>query len=401
MLRTFGPAHPLVLHIIPRRTAAVRRDPFRSDAPMLPFRSPASVRPHMFNIVLSFITAFALSYMVMPGIIKIALDKNLTAQTGERHVHKKITPSLGGISIFIGMVFSIILWTPFETFGDLQYILCGMLLLFIMGVKDDIIEMSALRKLVGQVLAAGILVFKSGILLTSLYGIFGVTELPYPVSVALSIFIILVIINSFNLIDGINGLSGSVTVVVCLFFGIWFMSVDEIGLAIMAFATMGSVVAFLRYNFPKADIFMGDTGSLILGLMMSVLAIRFIELQTELPADNPYHYASAPAMAVAILILPLFDTLRVFALRAMRGRSPLSPDRNHVHHLLIDSGLSHAQATIILVSVNCIFIFLVIQMQGMGNAFLMLVILGLAVAFMIILQIRVMRKRRLKKRLEI
>ena len=353
----------------------------------------------MYNIVLSFITAFALSYMVMPGIIKIAIDKGLTAQTGARHVHKKITPSLGGIGIFIGMVFSIILWTPFELFSGLQYILCSMLLLFIMGVKDDIVEMSARRKMVGQILAAGILVFKSNILLTSFYGIFGVEELPYAVSVALSIFIIIVIINSFNLIDGINGLSGSITLLVCGFFGYWFTSVDEAGLAIIAVATMGSVIAFLRYNFPNADIFMGDTGSLILGLIISVLAIRFIELQTKLPLGHPYHYPSAPAMAVATLILPLFDTLRVFILRALRGRSPMSPDRNHVHHLLIDSGLSHAQATIILVTVNAIFIGMVVSMQGMGNAFLLITTIGLAIAFMIILQIRVMRKRRLKSKL--
>ena len=350
----------------------------------------------MYNIILSFITAFALSYMVMPGIIKIARAKNLNAHTGERHAHLEITPSLGGIGIFVGILFSIILWTPFELFAGLQYILCGMLLLFVMGVKDDIVEMSARRKMIGQIVAAGILVFKSGVLLTSFYGIFGIEELPYFVSVGLSIFIIIVIINSFNLIDGINGLSGSITLLVCTFFGYWFTSVDEAGLAIIAFATVGSVVAFLRYNFPKADIFMGDTGSLILGLIISVLAIRFIELQTKLPLEHPYRYAAAPATAVATLILPLFDTLRVFILRALRGRSPMSPDRNHVHHLLIDSGLSHAQATLILFTVNVFFIGMVVSMQGMGNAFLLIVIVGLAIAFMVILQIRVMRKRRLK-----
>ena len=351
----------------------------------------------MFNIVLSFITAFALSYMMMPSIIDMAILKKLAVPAPRaRDAHKVPTPSLGGISIFIGVVFSIILWTPYDIFEDLQYILCGLLILFVIGVKDDIVEMSARRKLVGQILAAGILVFKSDILITDFQGIFDVNELPGWVSVALSIFVIIVIMNSFNLIDGINGLSGSITTLVTLFFGGWFLAVDEAGLAIMAFATMGSVVAFLRYNFPNAKVFMGDAGSLVLGMIISVLTIRFIELQIKLPVTNPYHYSAAPAMAIATLILPLFDTARVFISRAIRGRSPLQPDRNHVHHLLIDSGLSHTQATLILVTVNVIFIILVVQLQGMGNALLLGFIILLALAFMGVLQLRVMRKRRLK-----
>lgn len=351
----------------------------------------------MFTIVLSFITALALSYIVMPGIIRLCIEKQLAVPPPRpRDAHKIPTPSMGGIGIFIGTVFSIILWTPYGAAEKLQYILCGLLILFIIGVRDDIIEMAARRKLVGQLLAAGILVFKSDVLITNFQGILNIYEINYWAAAALSIFVIIVIMNSFNLIDGINGLSGGTTVLVTFFFGVWFASTAHVGLAIMAFATAGSAIAFLRYNFPKAEVFMGDSGSLVLGLIISVLTIRFIELHTDLSVDSPYYYAAAPAMAIATLILPLFDTARVFISRAIRGRSPLSPDRNHIHHLLIDSGLTHVQATFSLITVNGIFIALVVILQEMGNALLLGFILLLALGFMGALQLRVMRKRRLK-----
>ena len=350
----------------------------------------------MFHVVLSFITALALTYLIIPSVIKIGIEKGLTDKPGKRRAHVVETPSLGGIGIFLGMLFSIIMWTPFEQFEDLQYILCGMLILFMIGVKDDISPIPAKRKLVGQILAASILVFKSDVVLTNLYGILGFTTLPYWLAAAISIFIIIVIVNSFNLIDGINGLSGGVTCVVCGIFGTWFLLTENMGLAILSFSTLGATLAFLKYNVPDGKIFMGDTGSLILGTMISVLTIRFIELQVNLPVDHPYFYRAAPAMAVSILILPLFDTLRVFTIRALRGRSPLSPDRNHIHHLLIDSGLSHVQASGILIAVNCVFILVAAKLQSFGNNYLMLLLLFIAVGMTMALQVRVSKVRRRK-----
>jgi UDP-N-acetylmuramyl pentapeptide phosphotransferase/UDP-N-acetylglucosamine-1-phosphate transferase len=331
----------------------------------------------MYDIILAFITSFALTYLAIPSIIHVAIKKNLMDEPDERRSHKVSTPSLGGIGIFAGMLFSIIMWTPFEYFGDLQYILCAFIIIFLIGAKDDIDPISPSKKFMGQLFAAGILVFRANIRLTSLYGFFGLYEIPYLVSIALSIFTILVIINSFNLIDGINGLSGSIGLLISTVLGTWFYFVDSIELSIVAFALAGALVAFLKYNISPARIFMGDTGSLLLGLVCSILAIKFIELHNELSL-SPYTFQSAPAVAIAILILPLFDTLRVFILRVMQGKSPFHPDRKHIHHVLIDLGLSHMQATGLLLMVNLLFIILAVQLQHIGNLLLLITVLAIA-----------------------
>ena len=177
----------------------------------------------MFVITLSFLTAFTLTYFAIPSIIQIARAKHLYDEPVERSSHHINTPSLGGVGIFAGAIFSIVLWTPFEDFGNLQYILCALLILFLIGAKDDIAPVSPTKKLVGQFMAASILVFKSNICLDSMYGFLGFhTQLPEFLSVALSIFTILVITNAFNLIDGINGLAGSVGALIAGTLGCWF-----------------------------------------------------------------------------------------------------------------------------------------------------------------------------------
>jgi UDP-GlcNAc:undecaprenyl-phosphate GlcNAc-1-phosphate transferase len=332
----------------------------------------------MLEVFLSFLTAFALTYFAIPSIINIARLKNLVDEPGERKSHVERTPSLGGIGIFAGVIFSTILWTPDGSFGSLQYILGAFIIVFLIGAKDDIIPLTPFKKLVGQILAAAILVFKADVRLVSLHGIFGVGDLPEVWSYLISIFTILVIINAFNLIDGINGLSGSIAVLIGLTLGAWFWMTGQVVLTIVAFSMAGAVLAFLRYNITPARIFMGDTGALLIGLVSSILAIQFIEFNDNLPDSNPYKFNAVPAIAMSILILPLFDTLRVFITRALKGKSPLSPDRTHIHHLLIDSGLSHMQATGILLVVNIAFIFMAVYLQNMGTVPLLILVFGLA-----------------------
>lgn len=331
----------------------------------------------MYEIILAFITSFSLTFVAIPSIINLARKKNLVDEPGDRRSHKISTPALGGIAIFAGMLFSIIMWTPFNYFGDLQYILCAFIIIFLIGVKDDLDPISPTKKFLAELLAAIILVFKANIKLTSFYGIFGIYDIPDLVSIVLSVFTIIVIINAFNLIDGINGLSASIGILISLILGIWFYNIERLEIAIIAFSLIGSTLAFLRYNITPAKIFMGDTGSLLLGMVCSILAILFIELHRTLP-DSDYYFKAAPSFAVAILILPLFDTLRVFTLRIVRGQSPFHADRNHIHHLLLDTGLSHMQATSVLVVFNILFIFLAFKLQNLGNFNLILLLLAIA-----------------------
>ncbi len=350
----------------------------------------------MYDSILSFITAFTMTYFAIPSIIHIAKIKNLCDEPGERRSHTESTPSLAGIGIFAGVIFSIILWTPFQDFGNLQYILCAFIIIFLIGAKDDISPINPYKKLAGQVFAAALLVFKAKVQLTSMHGIFGLETLPLPISIFLSMFTILVIVNAFNLIDGINGLSGSIGTLISLTFGVWFLYIDSIELAIVAFSTAGAVIAFLKYNITPAKIFMGDTGALLIGLVCSILAIKFIELNNEAIQNGYFEIKAIPAVAIGILILPLFDTLRVFTMRVLKGKSPFYPDRTHIHHLLLDHGLSHMQATTVLVFVNIFFIVIAFTFNNIGATNLLFLILALAALLTVLLNMSLSRRKRLQ-----
>lgn len=318
----------------------------------------------MYAIILGFLTAFTLTYFAIPSIIGIAKEKHLFDEPNSRSSHTVKTPSLGGIAIFAGVIFSIVLWTPFREFGSLQYILCAFLIIFLIGAKDDISPMSPYKKMVAQILAASILIYKSNIQLNGLYGFLGFyNELGEVFNTLFSLLVILVIINAFNLIDGINGLAGSIGALIAVTLGCWFFLIDRVEFAIVAFATVGAVIAFLKYNYTPAKIFMGDTGSLLIGIVCAILVVKFIDVNNQLETEHPYKFFSAPAVAIGIIIIPLFDTLRVFTTRIIRGHSPFQPDRRHIHHLLIDYGFTHMQATLLLVLINVLFIVFVFSLH--------------------------------------
>jgi UDP-GlcNAc:undecaprenyl-phosphate GlcNAc-1-phosphate transferase len=355
----------------------------------------------MYDIILSFLTALAVTYFAIPSVIRVAQKKNLIDIPGHRAAHEKPTPSLGGIAIFAGTVFAITMWTPFRYFAGLQYILCAMMVIFLIGAKDDIMPMSPFRKLGGQFVAASILALKADVIITTLYGLFGIEQLPYWVGLIFSIFVIVLIINAFNLIDGINGLAASLGILISLVFGTWFFLIERVELAMVAFALTGALIAFLKYNYTPADIFMGDTGSMLVGLVCAILANKFLESHnsyfSEVLPEKPflaiYEMKSVPAIAFGVLIIPLFDTFRVFMTRIIRGQSPFSPDKRHIHHLLLDAGLSHMQGTGVLVLVNIFFIILVFSLQSIGTLALILLVLGLAFLLSTILFVQAKKKR--------
>ncbi len=360
----------------------------------------------MYEVLLSFITAFIPSYFIIPSVINVAHNKHLFDTIDERRSHIVNTPSLGGVAIFAGLMFSMIFWMPFNVFGQLQYTLCAFIIIFLIGVKDDILPITPYKKLLGELMAAGIIVLKSDVKITSLHGFFNITAIPDWFSILLTIFTIIVIINAFNLIDGINGLSGSIATVITLSLGTWFFFVSNnpatpfeiantsTGLSIMAFSLAGAIVAFLKYNFTPARIFMGDTGALLLGLICSILVIKFIEINQSLVNISPLAIKASPAVAIGILILPLFDTARVFAIRIAKGRSPFQPDRLHIHHLLIDFGFTHMQGTGILVAVTLSFITFVLLLQNIGTFPLLGLTLALATILSYFLQKTVEKRKK-------
>lgn len=326
--------------------------------------------------IFSFLSAFALVLIAIPTIILIAERKNLYDEPDERKVHTDLVPTLGGLAIYGGLLITTLMFNDFKQIPELQYILGGITLLFFLGMKDDILVLSASKKFLGQFIAAFIVVVVGGVKLSSLHGFFWYNEIPEVVGLIVTIFTIVTITNAFNLIDGINCLSGGIGTLIALTLGSWFFYYGELQYAIIAFTLAGSLLGFLAFNKTPAKIFMGDTGSLIVGLLLSTLAIRFIEFNGQI--KSAVSVGSEPAVAVGIFIIPLFDTLRVFMMRIMERRSPFSPDRTHVHHRLIDLGFSHMTAAGILIVVNILFIVFAFYFHTLGTMNLLGIMLAMA-----------------------
>lgn len=332
------------------------------------------------EVLFAFFTSLGIALLAIPSIIRVSYLKHLYDVPDDRKSHEKAIPTLGGLAIFAGFTIALLSFTPNDlvNFKELKYILVAILVIFFIGIKDDILIIAPLKKLAGQFLAVFVVVVFGGIKITSMYGFLGITELSDTFAIPLSIFTILVIMNGFNLIDGVNCLSGGIGVVVAATFGLWFYLNQFYYQSIIAFSLVGALLGFLWFNKTPAKIFMGDTGSLILGLINGVLAIYFIELNTGAPN---YAFNSIPMLAFGILIVPLFDTLRVFTWRILNGKSPFHPDKNHVHHRLLDLKLSHLQTSGILILANIFFIFLSFIMRNFGSAAILSTQLVLAAFF--------------------
>jgi UDP-N-acetylmuramyl pentapeptide phosphotransferase/UDP-N-acetylglucosamine-1-phosphate transferase len=331
----------------------------------------------MDNIFLSSGLAFLITFFAIPVIIEVAKDKKLFDEPGERKVHKAVIPTLGGLGIFGGFIIATLIGVPPAAAAVLQYFMAAIMIIFFMGIKDDVLILTASKKFIGQLVAASIVIKFGGIRITDMYGIMGLHALAPTASFLLTLFTIVVITNSFNLIDGVDGLAGSLGLLTSLIFGFYFYFSGEPLYAVLALSLAGSLVAFLIYNFYPAKIFMGDTGSLLIGLVNSILVIKFITIASSPSSRIPLE--SAPALGFAILLVPLFDTLRVVSHRIMNRRSPFCPDRNHIHHFLLDLGLSHKMIACTCVATNILFIALAYSLRFAGSSILMLILCSVAI----------------------
>jgi UDP-N-acetylmuramyl pentapeptide phosphotransferase/UDP-N-acetylglucosamine-1-phosphate transferase len=322
------------------------------------------VKEHGYILLLGCITAFFVVLFTMPSLIKVARMKHLVDEPSEeRKVHHRSVPTIGGIIIFASILFSYALWFPRvavlgedpseyrtlyyamgDAYLDFKFVIAAMVLLFFIGVKDDIIGFSPVKKLVGHMVVGYILVMMAGIRISNMHGIFGIYELPQYVSIALSFFVYVVLVNAFNLIDGVDGLAGGIGLIASLTYGMWLYLAGDIALSLLAFVLAGALVGFLFFNWHPARIFMGDSGSLIIGAILSVLAMKVVDHDTSrLPAY--LKQIPTPIFAMAVIAYPLVDTLRIFVYRMSRGISPFAADRNHIHHRLMDLGLGHRKTT--------------------------------------------------------
>ncbi|TRZ45001.1 MraY family glycosyltransferase [Robertkochia solimangrovi] len=300
---------------------------------------------------------FLITYYLMPKILQVVKFKNFTDVPGVRSSHSFVTPTLGGITFFITLIGALFFLRSEDHYNEAFNFIPALTLLFIMGLKDDLVVLGPRVKLLGQLGAMAFLLLNPAFTIHSLYGFMGIYEIPYFLQLALSVSTMIVIINAVNLIDGIDGLAGMQGIVILgIFSGLFFMA-DQMFYFYLGLAMIGCLAAFLCFNLSKTQkIFMGDTGSMILGFIIGIFTIRLLAIEstniTLLPFDPEY----TSIIAMSVLFIPLYDTARVFFIRLKKGVSPFKADRSHVHHILVDMlHFSHRRASAVLSMITIIF----------------------------------------------
>ena len=295
------------------------------------------------NILFALFTSFIITYFSVPKVISFAERFRLSDVPAERASHTRSVPTVGGIAVFLGVIFSLLFWSELE---NIQFIIVSLAIVFFIGILDDLLGFTPYKKLMGQIIAVLIVIYFGEIQIDNMHGVLGIQELPDFTATLFTVFVVIVITNGINLIDGVDGLACGVGLISSFCFGVVALIMSQLDIAIIAFSLTGSLLAFLKYNFHPARIFMGDTGSLLVGMTLSVLAINCIKygLITEtigLPNKGPL-------LAIVFLAIPLFDSLRVFIVRIREGRHPLYPGRGHIHHALLDLGIGHKRTALVL-----------------------------------------------------
>ena len=316
-----------------------------------------------------FISLLATAYLI-PKILLISIRKHLIDQPNARKVHTCVSSRFGGVAFFPAIFFAIgvtvSVFSRFDTnvmenFMTASFIMvmCACVLLYLIGIADDVVGVSWRIKFVFQIMAAG-LVTLSGTWVNNLYGICGIWEISAWVGVPLTIFLIVFVINAVNLIDGIDGLASGLSCVALLFLGILFLYEGKETSSLLAFTTLGALIPFFYYNVfgiakKRYKIFMGDTGALVIGLILSILTVKFACLVRKEGVEMAYPFI---VVSFSVLLVPGFDVIRVVLHRYRMGQPLFLPDKNHIHHKFLALGCSHRKAMFTILALASLFIIL-------------------------------------------
>jgi UDP-N-acetylmuramyl pentapeptide phosphotransferase/UDP-N-acetylglucosamine-1-phosphate transferase len=325
----------------------------------------------------SFLTALVLALAAMPVLIRIAQQRGFVDLPDQRKLHQRPIPLLGGLGIVSSFLLAVLFWSAPWFVPEQLFLLTALLVVFLMGLRDDLLPLGPQLKLAGQGVAALIVVVPAGYRLHDLNGLLGMHLLDGGLSVALSVLFVLFVMNAFNFIDGADGLAALLSGMASIaFVAIFSMAGDQL-FALMAASLAGALLGFLPFNMQPARIFMGDAGSLPVGLLLAVFSIRMLALSPDLdflPAGQ------LPSILLGLLIVPVVDLLRVITLRVFAGKSPLSPDRYHIHYRLLELGWSHRRVSLTLFVVNLGFLSFTVFASGIGSpsqTFLITLLMGL------------------------
>ena len=330
--------------------------------------------------MLPFLLAFVIVLLGMPSLIQLALQKNLLDDPSEdRKVHKRSVPRLGGVLVFIGTIFTTTVLVHPEGADAIPFLrlASASIILFFLGLKDDLTELDPWKKLAAQVAVGAILILGGGFAITDFGGLFGVGTLAPWVFVPFSLFVYIVVVNAVNLIDGIDTLAGGYGLLIAISCTLWFQVTGQQDYAVLCLALAGALTGFIVFNISPARIFLGDSGSLILGMFIYVMATSIMQTPTEqVPAM--WAHRSLPILAMTTLSYPLVDTLRVFTLRTLKGQSPFHADRNHLHHRLLRLGMSHLQAALFIHGYTAAMVMLGFSIPAMEPTIAFFLLLGCA-----------------------
>lgn len=332
------------------------------------------------------LVSFVIGLITMPLVVRMAKAKGFVVRPNKRMSHEGEIPNVGGLNICFGFLLTYLLF-EFDQLSQSQFFLVGLLAIMAVGFIDDVLILTPIAKLLGETLAGIALVGFADIRITHLHGLFGIEQIGIIPSYALSLLILVAIINAVNLIDGIDGLASGLGILYCLFFAVYFSLTGDTSWAILAICMIGSLAVFFIYNVfgNREKIFMGDSGSLLLGYLLTALVFRFYEVNAYHEVPDALHMSAAPIVAICVLTVPIFDTIRVSLTRIKQCRSPFQPDKNHIHHLLLRTGLNHIQTTCVLLSVSLLFIGLAILGRNWNMWVLLISDFALATALTLIL----------------
>ena len=295
---------------------------------------------------LHFITPFALAMIItivlIPLWIAVCTRWKLFDEPDSRKHHIKITPSMGGIAIFAGLFIAFLVFAEVYEHNKIRYLFGAAMILFFTGFFDDLMDIPPTNKLLLQIVSTSI-IFYGGFRVTSFEGLLGIDAIPEILQLPVTWFLVLTFTNAYNFIDGVDGLAGCLGVIISSCFGALFIHYGKLDYAVLSFCITGSLLGFLFYNFSPAKIFMGDTGSMLIGFLISVLAIELHNSGMAQPDT-----AVSPVLIIAILFVPLYDITRVFLIRMLNGASPFKADRNHMHHLMLGFGFGHRSVALLM-----------------------------------------------------
>ena len=333
---------------------------------------------HLLQFIFYFLGTFMLSYFLIPKIRAKALKLNLKDTPDIRSSHVIPVPTFGGVVFYISYILVLFFAQSLDSNHVSITLIASISILFFTGLLDDFKNLSPKIKFLCQIIGVALLMFQPDFRILSLHGFMGIYEIPLYVSVGGSMFFLLGLINAFNLIDGIDGLTGITGVIVASFYSYLLYNLGYFFYLSLSLATIATLLAFLRFNFSNTrKIFMGDTGSLVIGLVLGVLTLKLLSVDDTAYGSLSFYRAQLPLFLTGVLFVPLLDTMRVMFLRLTKGVSMFKPDRNHLHHIIVDFGLSHRKASFFIGFVNFIVALIMFFVIQKFNSFQSLFILGL------------------------